>query len=103
MRLLGCCSALSLGNLRQEAVTWDFEEGERSDDEGGEAPQDAKENAAETLEADPVESETDDDPEDPLTSFGQVSQLLLSLLSLYWLEMFCLLRLLLKPLLLLLG
>ncbi|CDJ39892.1 hypothetical protein, conserved [Eimeria tenella] len=64
-------SALSLGNLRQEAVTWDFEEGERSDDEGGEAPQDAKENAAETLEADPVESETDDDPEDPLTSFGQ--------------------------------
>ncbi|OEH76118.1 hypothetical protein cyc_07010 [Cyclospora cayetanensis] len=64
-------SALSIGNLRQEAVTWDFEEGERSDDEGGEAPQDAKDNAADTLEAEPVDSETDDDPEDPLTSFGQ--------------------------------
>lgn len=85
--------------MRQEAVTWDFEEGERSDDEGGEAPQDAKENAAETLEADPVESETDDDPEDPLTSFGQVSQRSLSLPPLYWPEMFCLLILLLKLLL----
>lgn len=70
-------SALSIGNLRQEAVTWDFEEGERSDDEAGEAPQDGKENSTEALEAEPVESESENDAEDPLTSFGQKMKSLL--------------------------
>ncbi|KAL8269419.1 hypothetical protein Esti_006657 [Eimeria stiedai] len=70
-------SALSIGNLRQEAVTWDFEEGERSDDEGGEAPQDAKEQQEETLEAEPVETESEEDAADPLTSFGQKMKSLL--------------------------
>ncbi|KAL8447717.1 hypothetical protein Emed_004256 [Eimeria media] len=65
-----------------QAVTWDFEEGERSDDEGGEAPQDAKEQQEETLEAEPVETESEDDAADPLTSFGQVGLLLLLLLLL---------------------
>lgn len=71
---------MSIGNLRQEAVTWDFEEGERSDDEAGEAPQDSKENPTEALEAEPIETESEDDAEDPLTSFGQVRALPLLML-----------------------
>ncbi|KAL8439692.1 hypothetical protein Efla_004812 [Eimeria flavescens] len=60
-----------------EAVTWDFEEGERSDDEGGEAPQDAKDQQEETLQAEPVETESEEDAGDPLTSFGQKMKSLL--------------------------
>lgn len=70
-------SALSIGNVRQEAVTWDFDEGERSDDEAAGTPQDTKENPTESLEAEPIETESENDDEDPLTSFGQKMKSLL--------------------------